>query len=208
MHLFVYCESTATSEQNVFKLTPHIDISKIISSNVTFTRSYSLYTLQSFITFGKTKNGFRHYFAFARYKDDWFKLDDMNVKLVASSSIFQDEAKCQPIILAHYVRPSETDVFSTALFNVFTNFCPDKPTLPPTLSLHDAANYFAQRNLYQQNLLNLVVIKRFYCASCKRGKTKYFVHYKKTLLKTIIVLLYCIVNCNLLKNFKVLCIFH
>jgi hypothetical protein len=167
-HLFVYCEPTEAIEQNVFKLTPHVDIYKIISSNITFTRSYSRYTLQSFITFYK-KNDVHHYFTFARQKEDWFCLDDMNVKVVSSSSLFQNPAKCQPIVLAHYIRPSETDVFSVALFNVFTNFSQQKPTLPSTLSLNAAASYFAQNNPLGHNSLNLVVIKRLSCASCKRG---------------------------------------
>jgi hypothetical protein len=172
-HMFVRCEPTSTLDQKVFELTPHIDISKIISSTISFTSSYSRYTLQSFITFYE-KNEARRYFTYARHKDDWYCINNMDVKLVTSSSIFQDETKCRPIVLAHYVRPSETDVFSMALFNVFTNFSPQKPTLPPTLSLNDASNYFAKNNIFNHNPLNLIIVKRFDCSKCRKGTINQF----------------------------------
>jgi hypothetical protein len=167
-HLFIRCAPPEGFEQNMFQLTPHIDISKIISSHVPFTHSYSHYTLQSFITFYKKKD-FHHFFTYVRRKGDWFILDDMDAKIISPSSIFQNQAKYQPIVLAHYIRPSETDVFSAALFNIFTNFSQQKPTLTPTLSLNDAMNYFAKNNLFQTNPLNVVIIKYLKCTKCERG---------------------------------------
>lgn len=169
-HLFVYCHLPAASNTSLFKLTPHVNISQIITDNVIYTNSYSRYTLQAFITFNE-KNNTRHYFTYARYKEDWYCINDMDVKVVQSASIFGDENKRLPIVLAHYTRPSETDVFSTALFNIFSNFSPQKISLPPTLSLNEAVNYFAKNNIFNYNPLNLAVLKYLDCSKCKKGKS-------------------------------------
>ncbi|CAF4930567.1 unnamed protein product, partial [Rotaria sp. Silwood2] len=70
---------------------------------------------------------------YARSKQDWYCLNDTNITLVKSSSIFEDQAKDQPVMMAHFTRPSELDVFSSALWNVFTNFSPINVSLTPHL---------------------------------------------------------------------------
>jgi hypothetical protein len=68
-HLFVRFHPTTTTGHMKHKLSSHIDFAKIVSNNVIFTRSYTRYTLQSFITFdGIDDNG--HYVTYARKKDD------------------------------------------------------------------------------------------------------------------------------------------
>jgi Ubiquitin carboxyl-terminal hydrolase len=150
------------------KLMAHMNLAKTMSNKVIFTRSYTNYTLQSFIAFyGKDNNG--HFVTFARKQGEWYRLDDMNITLVRSSSIFGDQAENQPVLLAHYTRPSDTDVFSIALWNVFTNFASSTLTLPPALSLNDAIIQFGKHNVIENNPLNLVVIKSFKCSNCKTG---------------------------------------
>ncbi|CAF1364689.1 unnamed protein product [Adineta steineri] len=166
-HFFVRPQSAGATAHNVFRLTPRINISKIISNKIIHTSSYARYTLQSFITFYE-KNKDRQYVTYTRKKEGWFRLDDMDVKVITSTSIFQDEFKCLPVVLAHYIRPSETDVFSTTLFNVLTNFSRPQPVLLPTLSLNDAVNYFVQKNIIENNPLTLVVVKYYNCAFCKK----------------------------------------
>lgn len=168
-NLFVRFDPAVATGRHRPKLTPHVNFAKIISNNVTYTRSYSRYTLQSFIVFdGKDDNG--HYMTFARYKGEWYRLNDMNITLLRSSNIFEDSFKNQPVMMAHYTRPSEIDVFSIALWNVFTNFSPTIKTLPPTLSLNDATSYFAKHHIIEDNPLNFVAVKFFDCSTCKAGK--------------------------------------
>ena len=68
-HLFVRSQLVGTTVQNAFILTPHVNISKIISKNIIYTRSYSIYTLRSFITFYEKKKE-RQYITYARKKQD------------------------------------------------------------------------------------------------------------------------------------------
>lgn len=166
--LFIRFDPIVSAGQKRPKLTTHVDFANIISTNITYTRSYSRYTLQSFIVFnGKDDNG--HYMTYARHKDDWYCLNDMNVDVVRSSSLFGDQAVSQPVMLAHFTRPSEIDVFSLALWNVFTNFSSLNFTLPPSLSLNDAAIFFSKRHIIENNPLNLLCMKLFECPICKRG---------------------------------------
>ncbi|CAF4619150.1 unnamed protein product, partial [Rotaria sp. Silwood2] len=165
-NLFLRFDPLVTKNRKRPKLTEHVDFAKILSNNVICTSSYSRYTLQSFIVFtGTDDNG--HYVTYARWKQDWYCLNDTNITLVKLSSIFEDQGKDQPVMMAHFTRPSELDVFSSALWNVFTNFSPINVSLTPHLSLNDAANYFAKHYLIENNPLNLVVIKLFNCSSCK-----------------------------------------
>ena len=167
--LFIRFNQAVAPERVLHKLTAHLNLTQTVSERIIFTRSYSLYTLQSFIVFYSTDNG-GHYVTFAQRKGEWYRLDDMNITLVRSSSLFGDDAELQPVVLAHYTRPSIIDVFSLALWNVFTNFAPLGVSLPPSLSLNDAASYFAKHNLLETNPLNFVFIKYFECPSCGTGK--------------------------------------
>ena len=151
------------------KLTTHVDFAKILSTNVICTRSYSRYTLQSFIVFNGTDNH-RHYMTYAQFKQDWYCLNDTNITLVKPSSIFEDQAKDQSVMMAHFTRPCELDVFSTALWNAFTDFSPINIPLTPHLSLNTAANYFTKHDFTENNPLNLVVVKYVKCSICKTGK--------------------------------------
>ncbi|CAF4905381.1 unnamed protein product, partial [Rotaria magnacalcarata] len=47
---------------------------------------------------------------YARSKQHWYCLNDTNITLVKSSSIFGDQAKHQPVMMAHLTRPSDIDV--------------------------------------------------------------------------------------------------
>ncbi|CAF4155274.1 unnamed protein product, partial [Rotaria magnacalcarata] len=116
------------------KLTTHVDFAQIISRNVACTRSYSRYTLQSFIVFHDEDDD-GHYMTFAQHKGDWYRLNDMNITIVRASTVFDDQLKNEPVMLAHFTRPSEIDIFSIALWNIFTNFAPTTTTLPSNLSL-------------------------------------------------------------------------
>ncbi|CAF3851389.1 unnamed protein product, partial [Rotaria magnacalcarata] len=165
--LFIRFEPNVAMGQHRPKLTTHVDFAQIISRNVARTRSYSRYTLQSFIVFhGEDDDG--HYMTFAQHKGDWYRLNDMNITIVRASTVFDDQLKNEPVMLAHFTRPSEIDIFSIALWNIFTNFAPTTTTLPSNLSLNDAANYFAKHHIIEDNPLNLVTIKLFYCSICKR----------------------------------------
>ena len=167
--LFVGYDPTNTPGQKRHTLTTHVDLTRSMSRNIVFTRSYSRYTLQSFITFhGKDNAG--HFMTYAQQKGEWFRLNDMSVTPVAHSSLFGEQAETQPIVLAHFVRPSITDVFSIALWNVFTNFSPVNAVLPPTLSLNDAADYFSRTELIGDTLLDFIVLKWFACTICRTGK--------------------------------------
>ena len=171
--LFIRFEPNVTMGQHRPKLTTHVDFAKIISRNVACTRSYSSYTLQSFIVFhGEDDDG--HYMTFAQHKGDWYHLNDMNITIVRASTIFDDQLKNEPVMLAHFTRPSEIDIFSIALWNIFTNFAPTTKILPSNLSLNDAANYFAKHHIIEDNPLNLVTIKLFDCSICKRGNFERF----------------------------------
>jgi hypothetical protein len=153
------------------KLRVHVDLAKIMSNNIVFTHSYTRYTLQSFVVFyGKDDDG--HFVTFAQKKGEWYRLDDMNITLVRTSSLFGDQAENQPILLAHFTRPSDADVFSIALWNVFTNFLPVNIILPPLLSLNDAVIHFGKHNIIENNPVNLVVIKYFACSNCVRGMSE------------------------------------
>jgi hypothetical protein len=138
-----------------------------MSRRVVFTRSYPRYTLQSFITFHGQDNA-GHYMTYARHKEEWFCLNYMTVTPVAHSSLFGDQVEAYPVVLAHFIRPSITDVFSIALWNSFTEFAPVNTALPPTLSLNDAVTYFSRVDLIADTLLDFVVIKLFQCTNCKR----------------------------------------
>ncbi|CAF1327049.1 unnamed protein product [Rotaria sp. Silwood1] len=173
-HLFILFDPHVTGNRKRPKLTAHVDFAKILSNNVICTRSYSRYTLQSFIVFnGTDDNG--HYMTYARSKQDWYCLNDTNITLVKSSSIFEDQDEDYSVMMAHFTRPSELDVFSSALWNLFTNFSPINVSLTPHLSLNDAANYFAKHYLIENNPLNLVVVKFFNCSICKTGKIQLLV---------------------------------
>lgn len=93
----------------------------------------------------------------------------MNITLIKSSSLFGDRAERQPVVFAHFIRPSNVDTFSNALWNVFTNFSHCNIELPPILSLNDAAALFSKKNIIANNPLNLTVIKRFDCRKCEKG---------------------------------------
>ncbi|CAF4791551.1 unnamed protein product, partial [Rotaria socialis] len=166
-HLFVHLDPHVTNDTKRPKLTTHVDFGKILSNNVIYTRSYSRYTLQSFIVIDG-KDNTAHNMTYARSKQDWYCLNDTNITLVKSSSIFGDQAKHQPVMMAHLTRPSDIDVFSIALWNVFTNFSPINISLTPNLSLNDAVNYFAKYNLIENNPLSLVVVKFLNCSICKK----------------------------------------
>jgi hypothetical protein len=151
-----------------FKLTEHIDLTSIVSNSLIFTYSYTRYTLQSFIVFYKNDYS-GHYITYIRYKDDWYQLDDKKTMLVTYESLFGEKASKLPIILANFVQPSTTDVFSSALWNAFTNFSSEMPILPPTLCLNDAVAYFAKHNLNKTNVLNFAAAKCFTCPICRKG---------------------------------------
>lgn len=171
-NIFIRFEPNILGNKYRSKLTTHINLAKIMSKNNIFTHTYTRYTLQSFIIFyGKDNHG--HFVTFAQKLGEWYRLDDMNITLVQSSSIFGDQAEEQPVLFAHYTRPIDDDVFSTALWNVFTNFSPINITLPPSLSLNDAMIYFGKHNVIQNNPLNLVVIKYFACSNCKTGMSDF-----------------------------------
>ena len=142
-HLFLRLDPLVTENRKRPKLTAHVDFAKILSNNVVCTRSCSFYTLQSFIVFNGTDNN-GHYMTYAQSKQEWYCLDDTNITLVKSSSIFEGQAKDLSIMMAHLTRPSELDACSSVLWNVFTNFSPINISLTPHLSLNDAANYFAK----------------------------------------------------------------
>ena len=76
-------------------------------------------------------------------------------------------------MMAHFTRPCELDVFSSALWNVFTDFLPINIPLTPHLSLNAAANYFAKHYFTENISLNLVVVKCFKCSICKTGKISF-----------------------------------
>ena len=167
--LFIRFNPVVALERVLHKLTAHLNLTPAVSERVIFTRSYSRYTLQSFIVFyGKDNGG--HHVTFAQRKGEWHRSDDMNITLVRSSNLFGDDAELQPVVLAHYTRPSIIDVFSLALWNAFTNFAPLDVTLTPSLWLDDAASYFAKHNLLEINPLNFVFVKYFECPSCRTGK--------------------------------------
>jgi hypothetical protein len=169
--LFTRFIPAVAPERALHKLTTHLNLTEAVSERVIFTRSYARYTLQSFVVLnGKDNAG--HYVTFAQRKGEWFRLDDTNITLVTTSSLFGDDAELQPVVLAHYTRPSIVDVFSLALWNGFTNFAPLDVPLPPSLSLNDAATYFAKHNMLEINPLNFVFVKYFKCSSCTTGKPK------------------------------------
>ena len=179
--LFVGHNPTSTPGQRQHILSVHVDLTRCMSRNVVFTRSYPRYTLQSFITFhGEGYAG--HYMTYAQHKGEWFCFNDMTATPVAHSSLFGDQAETLPIVMTHFVRPSITDVFSIALWNVFTDFSPVNTVLTPTLSLNDAASYFSRTDLLEDTPLDFIAIKYFACAACKSGKlasTYFIVHLYK-----------------------------
>ncbi|CAF3132203.1 unnamed protein product [Rotaria sp. Silwood2] len=87
----------------------------------------------------------------------------MDKIIVRSSSLFGDQAESQPIVIPHFTRPSNINVFSLALWNVFTNYSSINLTLPSNLCLNDAVNYFVKHFLIDDNPLNFVVIKFYQC---------------------------------------------
>ncbi|CAF3654637.1 unnamed protein product [Rotaria socialis] len=152
-HLFVHLDPHVTNDTKRPKLTTHVDFGNILSNNGICTRSYSRYTLQSFIVVDGTDNK-AHNMTYARSKLGWYCLNDTNITLVKSLSIFGDQAKHQSVMMVHFTRPSDIDVFSIALWNVFTNFSPINISLTTNLSLNDAVNYFAKYHLIENNPLH------------------------------------------------------
>lgn len=167
-NLFLRFDPQVTSGNKRTRLMNHIDLAKIISKKIVNTPSYAQYTLQSFVVFyGSDAKG--HFVTYAQKQGEWYRLDDMNISLVQSSTVFGDQNDPQPVILAHYSRPLNEDIFSIALWNVLTNFDSPNRMLPPTLSLNDAVTLFAKTNIIQNNPLNLVVIKSLACCRCRAG---------------------------------------
>lgn len=157
----------ATGNKRV-NLMRHINLAKIVSQRIIRTSSYGSYTLQSFIIFnGGDDKG--HFVTFTQKKGEWYRLNDLNISLVQSSSLFDNPDHSQPVLLAHYIRPLDDDIFSIALWNVFTDFSPLDQTPPPSLSLNDAVMFFGRSGLVKDNPLNLVVIKYLTCPRCKKG---------------------------------------
>ncbi|CAF1412635.1 unnamed protein product [Adineta ricciae] len=170
-NLFIRFHASTTTEHDNHVMESHVDFTKLVSKNVIFTRSYARYTLQSFITF-TGKDGTGHYVIYVRRKDDWYRLNDTNITLIKSSSLFGDRADRQPVVFAHFTRPSNIDIFSKALWNVFTNFSPCNIQLLPTISLNDAIAYYSKQDILNKNLLNFAVAKRFYCPNCRKGNVE------------------------------------
>jgi hypothetical protein len=167
-NLFIRFNPITEMGKKNHKLRVHVDFAKIMSNNIICTHSYTRYTLQSFIVFyGEDDGG--HFVTFAQKKGEWYRLDDMNITLVRPSSLFGDQAENQPILLAHFTRPSDVDVFSIALWNVFTNFLPVNIVLTPLMSLNNAVIHFGKHDIIENNPVNLAVIKSFACSDCKRG---------------------------------------
>ena len=168
-HLFVRFHATTTTGNKQHKLSPHIDLWPITSDHVVFTRSYCRYTLQSFTVFtGEDDAG--HYYTIANRNNEWYKLDDDKISIIPADTIFGSREDRPPAMFALYTRPSNKDVFSTALWNIFTNFTQCTVTLPPLLSLNDAVDYFAKYNVLNKNLLNFAVLKQFQCSHCNKGE--------------------------------------
>ncbi|CAF1297608.1 unnamed protein product [Rotaria magnacalcarata] len=67
--LLIRFEASVTTGQHRPKLTIHVDFARIISRNVACTRSYSRYTLQSFIVFHGEDDD-EYYMTFAQHKGD------------------------------------------------------------------------------------------------------------------------------------------
>jgi hypothetical protein len=184
-NLFIRFDPITEVSNKRHKFMTHVDFAKIMSNNIIFTRSYTRYTLQSFIAFyGKDDNG--HFVTFAQKKGEWYRLDDMNITLVRSSSLFGDQGENQHVFLAHYTRPLDDDVFSIALWNVFTNFLPININLPPSLSLNDAVIHFGKHNIIESNPLNLVVIKSLACSNCKTGMSELSSFYLSNIVLNIL----------------------
>ncbi|CAF1437308.1 unnamed protein product [Adineta ricciae] len=135
------------------------------SEHIVCTRSYCRYTLQSFVVF-TGRDGEGHYYTLANRKNEWYKLDDDKITILPQRTIFDQQSDRPPAVLAHYTRPSNKDVFSIALWNVFTNFTRCSMTLPPNLSLNDAADYFAKHDSLNNNPMNFAILKQFNCSHC------------------------------------------
>ena len=168
--LFIRFHATTTTGHNGHKLSPHIDFFKVISDHIVYTRSYCRYTLQSFIVFtGQDDAG--HYYTIANRNKEWYKLDDDKISILPTRAVFGSHEDRPPAIFALYTRPSNKDVFSIAMWNVFTNFEQCTLTLPPMLSLNDAIDYFAKHDPLNNNPINFAVLKQFQCSYCKKGKS-------------------------------------
>lgn len=167
-NLFLRFDPLITTGNKRTRLMHHIDLANVVSKNVISTSSYTQYTLQSFIVFyGTDARG--HFVTYAQKQGEWYRLDDMNVTLVQTSTLFGDSNDSQPVIFAHYTRPLNDDIFSSALWNVLTDFTPLDRSLSPTLSLKDAVDLFARVNIVPHNPLNLAVIKFLACSRCRAG---------------------------------------
>ena len=148
-NLFLRFDPIIATGNTRTNLMPHMDLTKIVSDKIIHTSSYACYTLQSFIVFyGTDDKG--HFVTFAQKKGEWYRLDDLDVSLVRSSSVFGDQADSKPVLLAHYTRPLDSDIFSIALWNVFTNFPTPTGPLPSSLSLNDAVILFAKSNIIKK----------------------------------------------------------
>ena len=149
-HMFLRFDSFVAENRKRPKLTTHVDFAKILSTNVICTRSYSRYTLQSFIVFNGTDNH-GYYMTYARFKQDWYCLNDTNMTLVKSSSIFED----QSVMMAHFTRPCELDVFSSALWKVFTDFSPIKYIINITFIIECCCKLFCKTLFHRKQSTQL-----------------------------------------------------
>ena len=85
--LLIRFSPAVASQRILYKPTAHLNLTPTAYERVIFIRSYSRYTLQSFIVFyGKDNGG--HYGTFIQRKGEWHHLDDMNITLVRSSNLF------------------------------------------------------------------------------------------------------------------------
>ncbi|CAF3639113.1 unnamed protein product [Rotaria sp. Silwood1] len=166
--LFIHVPTDVTDGTKTFKLTEHINLTSIMPNDLIFTYSYTRYTLQSFIIRPKN-NDSEHYVTYARYRNDWYKLEDMKTTIINYETIFGEKAPTQSIILANFIRSSSKDVFSSALWNVFTNFSQEQPSLIPTLRLNDAIEYFTKYDPSKANVLDFAAAKSFTCSVCGKG---------------------------------------
>ena len=167
-NLFLRFDPIIVTGKKRVNLMRHIDLTKIVSDKIIHTSSYGRYTLQSFIIFnGSDDKG--HFVTFTQKKGEWYRLDDLDISLVQPSNLFDNADHPPPVLLAHYIRPLDDDIFSVALWNVFTNFSPLDQTPPASLSLNDEVMLFGKSGLVKDNPMNLIVIKYLLCPRCKTG---------------------------------------
>ncbi|UJR13060.1 hypothetical protein I4U23_000086 [Adineta vaga] len=99
-HLFLRFHTTTTTTKNTaHKLSTHVDLSNVLSNHIVSTRSYSRFTLQSFIVFtGQDNEG--HYYTIANRKNEWYKLDDDKITILPPRTIFGHQTDRPSAILA------------------------------------------------------------------------------------------------------------